>query len=145
MSGSPLQDRMKNWEIMAVLRNSLGDKSWACPARRPGTKGRGWVGPLRVILLVRGKPGASLASPNPVTQPRRLVIGQDWNPRREGGTESLLSDWSARSGAGHVLGDVSRQFRLVSRSPPRERSLLPGSEDVEPANCCCTVLSSNGT
>ena len=136
---------MKNWEIMAIPPNSLGDKSWACPARRPRNKRTPWVGPFRAILPVRGKPGACLASPNPVTQPRRGVIGRGWNPRREGGTESLLPDWSACGGAGHVLGDVSRQFRLVSRSPPRERSLLPGSENVEPANCCQTVLGSNGT
>lgn len=56
----------------------------------------------------------------------------DWSrlsPRREGGTEDLLSDWPIRGCAGHVLGDVSRQFRLVSHSLQRERSLLRESEN----------------
>ena len=101
---------MKNWEIMAIPPNSLGDKSWACPARRPRNKRTPWVGPFRAILPVRGKPGACLASPNPVTQPRRGVIGRGWNPRREGGTESLLPDWSAAAAPVTCWGTFRANF-----------------------------------
>lgn len=49
------------------------------------------------------------------------MIGPGWGPRQAGGTKGILSDWPASGGAGHVGGDVSRQFRLVGRSPPRGR------------------------
>ena len=81
MSGSPLEDRMKNWEIMAVLENRLGDsKRWACPALRPRNKRTrvGWPfksdSPPTAGNPARAPPRPALPSKHPrlfpVTQPR---------------------------------------------------------------------------
>lgn len=132
---------MKNWEIMAVPESRQGDsESWPCPALRPRNKRTrgGW--PFKSDLSSagassdRGKAGARPAPsrlflPVPAMLPRhsvhaRPVIGRGWCL---GGAKSLLSDRPARSGAGHVGRDVSRQFRLVLSSPPRGR-LLPSQE-----------------
>lgn len=150
-----MEDRMKNWEIMAVLESRQGDsKNWACPSLRAWNKRTRLSWPFKSDfprtretrrsprLAKPGPPYTSTASPS-------FSPGSpgDWlglETRGERRAKDILSDWPARSGVSHVLGDVSRQFRLVSRSPPRGRSLLP-SELFEPANCCRADLGSDGT
>ena len=124
---------MKNWEIMAVLESRPGDsESWACPALRPRNKRTrvGW--PFKSDSpSTAGNPAPAQASPSlslltPAPLPRhsaqvRPLIGRGRGPWRVGGAEGIFSDWLALSGAGHVGSDVSRQFRLVGRSPPRGR------------------------